>query len=375
MERGKMGKDNKLVKIFHGPQHPGITGNMSVEIDLDGETIVNSETHVGYLHRGFEKLVERRTIPQAFTIVCRICVPEPDPNEENFARGIENLANIEVPVKAKWIRTMVLEMQRLTAQFLWIAGQGGSLGLYINPQWAVADRDLMLDLYEELTGARVYHMYIYPGGVRNDLPVGFLDKLSRLLDYYESRLPEYDRIFFNNAVFKKRAVGIGIVKPETAIKHGVVGPVLRAAGFKHDVRKYAPYEMYSQVEFDIPTQRDSDVYARALVRREEMVQSIRILRQVIDKMPKDGPVNVKLKGHRQFLIPRGETWVRTESSRGEFSYFMASDGTEKLRRMQVKGPSMVHAMSLLPEVLKGAQLADVAMIMNSLGTCPPEIER
>ncbi|OQY40319.1 MAG: NADH-quinone oxidoreductase subunit D, partial [Spirochaetaceae bacterium 4572_7] len=154
-----MSRDNKLIKIFHGPQHPGITGNMSVEIDLDGETIVNSETHVGYLHRGFEKLVERRTIPQASTIVCRICVPEPDPNEENFARGIENLAGIEIPVKAKWIRTMVLEMQRMTAYFLWMAGQGGSLGLYVNPQWSVADRDLMLDLYEELTGGRVYHMY------------------------------------------------------------------------------------------------------------------------------------------------------------------------------------------------------------------------
>ena len=367
--------NNGIIKIFHGPQHPGITGNMSVEIDLKGETIVNSQTHVGYLHRGFEKLVERRTIPQAFTIVCRICVPEPDPNEENFARGIENLAGIEVPEKAQWIRTMVLEMQRISSLFLWMAGQGGSLGLYINPQWAVADRDLMLDLYEELTGGRVYHMYIYPGGVRRDLPEGFLEKLSSLLDYYESRLPEYDRIFFNNAVFKKRAIGAGIINPETAIKHGVVGPALRAAGFAKDVRKYAPYEKYAEVEFDVPTQTASDVYARALVRRAEFEQSIRILRQVIEKMPKDGPFNVKHKPHRKFTIPKGETWVRTESSRGEFAYYMASDGTEKLRRMQTKGPSMVHAMSILPEVLKGAQLADVAMIMNSLGTCPPEIER
>ncbi len=218
-------------------------------------------------------------------------------------------------------------------------------------------------------------MYIYPGGVRNDLPSGFLQRLSSLLDYYETRLPEYDRVFFHNAVFKKRAVGTGVVTPETALKHGVVGPALRAAGFEKDVRKYAPYEMYDRVEFDVPTRTESDVYARAMVRRIEFEQSIRILRQVIADMPSEGPVNVKLKNHRQFKIPRGETWVRTESSRGEFAYYMASDGSEKLRRMQVKGPSMVHAMSLLPEVLKGAQLADVAMIMNSLGTCPPEIER
>jgi NADH-quinone oxidoreductase subunit D len=370
-----MSKENKLIKIFHGPQHPGVTGNMSVELDLDGETIVNATTHVGYLHRGFEKLVERRTIAQAFTIVCRICVPEPLPNEANFARGIENLAGIEIPEKAKWIRTMVLEMQRITSLFLWIAGQGGSLGLYINPQWAVADRDFMLDLFEELTGGRVYHMYIYPGGVRRDIPEGFLDRLSDLLDYYETRLPEYDRVFFNNAVFKKRAVGMGYVDPQTALKNGVVGPTLRAAGFAHDVRKFAPYEKYAEVEFDIPTATESDVYARALVRREEFKQSIRILRQVIEKMPTEGDFQVKLKNHRQFKIPEGETWVRTETSRGEFGFYMASDGTEKLRRMQVKGPSMVHAMTLLEEVLQGAQLADVAMIMNSLGTCPPEIER
>jgi len=370
-----MYKNNQLIKIFHGPQHPGVTGNMSLELDLDAETIVNATTHVGYLHRGFEKLVERRTIPQAFTIVCRICVPEPDPNESNFARGIETLAGIEVPEKAKWIRTMVLEMQRLTAQLLWMAGQGGSLGLYVNPQWAVADRDFMLDLFEELTGGRVYHMYTYPGGVRRDPPDGFLDKLSSILDYYETRLPEYDRVFFNNAVFRKRAEGAGIVDPSTALKYGITGPVLRAAGFAKDVRKYAPYEKYAELEFDIPTQTASDVYARALVRRAEIVQSIRILRQIIELMPRTGEYQVKLKNHHQFKIPTGETWVRTESARGEFAYYMASDGSEYLRRMQVKGPSMVHAMSLLETVLKGAQLADVAMIMNSLGTCPPEIER
>ncbi len=367
--------NNGLIKVWHGPQHPGVTGNMSVELDLMGETIHRARTHVGYLHRGFEKLVERRTIMQAFTIVCRICVPESDPNEENFARGVEELAGLEVPEKAKWIRTMVLEMSRLASQCLWMAGQSGSMGLYIGPQWAVADRDHLLDLFDWLTGGRVYHMYIVPGGVRKDIPEGFLERLSDFLDYFEKRLPEYDKIIFNNAVFRKRTEGVGIVKPEQAIQYGVVGPVLRGSGFASDVRKDEPYLCYDRVEFDVPTQKEGDVYARALVRRAEMEQSIRILRQVIAQMPKEGETSVKLKKHRIFKIPRGETFVRTESARGEFAYYMASDGTEKLRRMQVKGPSIVHGVTLLESILQGAQIADVAMIMNSLGTCPPEIER
>ena len=145
-----MKMQNKHITIFHGPQHPGITGNMSIELDLIGETIQKATTHVGYLHRGFEKLIERRTVIQAFTIVCRICVPEPDPNEVNFAMAVEELAGLEVTPRAKWIRVMVLELSRLAAQFLWMAGQSGSIGLYAVGQWAIADRDLILDLFEEL---------------------------------------------------------------------------------------------------------------------------------------------------------------------------------------------------------------------------------
>ncbi len=365
-----------IIKIFHGPQHPGITGNMSLELDLKGETIVKAKTHVGYLHRAFEKLVERRTVVQAFTIVCRICVPEPDPNEENFARAVENLAGIEIPERAKWIRTMVMEMSRLAAYFLWMGGQGGSTGIYTMPQWTVGDRDYMLDLFEELTGGRVYHMYIFPGGVRRDLPNGFLDRLSDLLDYYETRLPEFDRLFFDNATFKKRAIGVGYINPETAIKEGVVGPPLRACGIASDVRRDMPYEAYDKLDFDVITETASDVYARAMVRRREIEQSIKILRQIIKYMPK-GEYRTKLPAYpMNWKIPAGETYVKTESARGEFGYYMVTDGSEYIRRMHVRGPAYIHGVTLLEDMLsKGEQLADVAMIMNSLGTCPPEIER
>ena len=366
---------NKVIKIFHGPQHPGITGNMSVELDLVGETIQKARTHVGYLHRGFEKLVERRTLIQAFTIVCRICVPEPDPNEENFARAIEGLAGIEISKRAKYIRVMVLEMSRIAAQMLWMGGQSGSIGLGTVGQWSVHDRDLILDLYEELTGGRVYHMYIYPGGVRRDLPEGFLDKLERILDYLEGRLPQYDNLFFENSTFKKRTIGVGVINPDEALKHGYVGQALRGCGIQRDVRRDNPYLVYDQLDFDIPTFEGGDVYARAMVRRQEIRESIKILRQVITQMPTEGEIMQKIPKHRKFKIPKDDILVSTESARGEFNYYMAGDGSEKIRRMQVKGPSLIHGFTLLEKLLVGEELSNVAMIMNSLGICPPEIER
>ncbi len=365
---------NKHITIFHGPQHPGITGNMSVELDLIGETIQKATTHVGYLHRGFEKLVERRTVIQAFTIVCRICVPEPDPNEANFAMAVEELAGLEVTPRAEYIRVMVLELSRLAAQFLWMAGQSGSIGLYAVGQWAIADRDLILDLFEELTGARVYHMYIYPGGVRRDLPEGFLGRVSTLLNYMKKRLKEYDDVFINNASFKNRAIGVGVISQEEAIANGYVGQVLRACGVEADVRKDAPYLVYESLDFKVPTQTAGDVYARALVRRAEMDESVHILEQVVEMMP-EGDVMIKMPTHRKFKLPKDDTWVKVESARGEFAYYMAGDGSEKIRRMQVRGPSLVHAYTLLESLLVGAELSDVALIMNSLGICPPEIER
>jgi NADH-quinone oxidoreductase subunit D len=365
---------NKHITIFHGPQHPGITGNMSVELDLIGETIQKATTHVGYLHRGFEKLIERRTVIQAFTIVCRICVPEPDPNEVNFAMAVEELAGIEVSKRAQYIRVMVLELARLSAQFLWVAGQSGSVGLYAVGQWAIADRDLILDLFEELTGGRVYHMYVYPGGVRRDLPEGFLQKVSKLLVYLKGRLKDYDDIFINNVSFKKRAIGVGIIDKDEAVKNGYVGQVLRGCGIKADVRKDAPYLVYDELDFEVPTQEAGDVYARALVRRAEMAQSIHILEQVVAKMPA-GEVMTKLPPHKKFKLPKDDTWVKVESARGEFAYYMAGDGSEKIRRMQVRGPSLVHGFTLLEKLLVDAELSDVALIMNSIGICPPEIER
>lgn len=364
----------KETTLYIGPQHPGITGNMMVKLKITGDTIQKAETHVGYLHRGFEKLMERRLWMQSFPIVCRICVPEPDPNEENLARAIEEIEGREVPERAKYIRVLVLELSRLASYLLWFGGQSGSAGLYTMPQWTVGDRDYIMDLFEELTGGRVYHMYIWPGGVRRDLPKGFEKKVLSTMDYLEKRLKDYDRLMLDNAIFQKRAKGIGIIPKEKAKEWGVVGPPLRGSGHQNDVRKDDPYEVYDKLEFEIPIQDGEDVWSRALVRRAEFEQSIFIIRQVIEKMPK-GEFYNKVPNPLKWKIPAGEAYVKSESARGEFGYYVASDGSDKARRVHVRGPAYVHGVSLLENILVGANIADVSFIMNSLGTCPPEIER
>jgi NADH-quinone oxidoreductase subunit D len=367
----------KETHLWFGPQHPGVTGNMSVELWLSGDTIQRGITHVGYLHRGFEKLMERRTFIQSFPIVCRICVPEPDTNEYLLAKGLERLAGIDgdVPERARWIRTLTLEMSRLAATLMVLGGHVGSMGLGPVPQWMMTLRDYVLDSFEELSGARIYHMYIVYGGVRRDLPDGFEGRLEKTLRAIEERLPWIDRLMFENAVFRKRSTGIGYVPPEWVDEMAISGPIVRAMGIARDVRKDYPYEVYPELDFDVITEEGSDIFARALVRRREIAQSIDLIRQMLDRMPKDGPFCAKLPSLMHWRVPKGQTYVRAEASRGEMGYFVVTDGSDKLRRVNVRGPSYVHGVSLLERMLTGTNISDLSSLMVSLQTCPPEIER
>ena len=364
----------KTTHLFFGPQHPGVTGNMSVEMWFDGDQITKAITHVGYLHRGFEKLMEKRLWIQNFPLVCRICVPEPDINEECYAMAIEELSGMEIPERAKWIRTLVLELARLAVNLMAFGGQAGTLGLGTGAMWGITLRDFVLDLFEELTGARIYHIYIQPGGVRRDLPEGFDKRLKSVLSTIEERLPELDRLILNNAVFKLRTKNIGVVKPEWIEEYGIVGPVARGSGSVRDVRKDAPYEVYDRLDFNVVTENGCDIYSRALVRRREIDLSISLIKQILKKIP-DGPIALKLPNLTEWKVPPGEFYSRVESSRGEYGYYVVSDGSLKPRRVHVRGPSYVHAVPLLEKMLAGANIADVSNIMVSLTTCPPEIER
>lgn len=371
---GAENPENREFNLFIGPNHPGIEGNFALKLTLEGDTIVRAKTEAGFLHRGFEKLMEERLYIQNIAIVCRICVPDPDPNEVNYSRAVEALAGIEVPRRAQFIRVLVLELSRIASHLFTFGGHAGTIGLYTMPNWSISDRDRVLDLFEELTGGRVYHIYTMPGGVRRDLPDGFASRVHDVLDYIEGRLPDYDNLFFNNALLRKRATGIGVLPPERALEWGTTGPNLRAAGFAHDVRKDDPYEIYDELEFDIPTLTDSDAFSRLMVRRRELEQSIRIVRQVLERMP-PGPVWNKQPNPLKWRVPAGDVYVRSESSKGEYAYYMVSDGGVRPYRVHVRGASVTHGVHILENLLVGTRIEDASQLMFSLDACPPEVDR
>ena len=365
----------KYLKLWQGPQHPGITGNMAVELTVCGDEVVEGRVHVGYLHRGFEKLMERRTFIQCFPIVCRICVPEPDFNEYCYAAAVEELAGIQVPEMANWIRTLILEMGRINSYLMYLGGQAGALGLGVIGQWTTYARDLMLDRFEELTGARIYHMFILPGGVRDGLPEGFEPRMAETLREIEGILQDVQETMFHNAVFKRRTVGQGIIDPAWLDPYGVTGPNARAAGVPRDVRMDFPYLVYPQLDFEPVTGRDSDIYSRAEVRRRDLLLSIDLIRQILARMPRQGPFMANIPNVLHWKIAPGETYVRGECSRGEYGYYLVTDGSGYPRRVNVRGPSYTHAMALLERMIVNCNIADVAALMVSLHTYPPEIER
>jgi NADH-quinone oxidoreductase subunit D len=363
-------------ELYFGPNHPGIEGNYALKVRLNGDQVVKITADGGYLHRGFEKLMEERLWIQNVALVPRICVPDPVPMEETYARVVEMLGGLEVPERAQWIRVMMLEMSRICAHIFTFGGNAATIGQYSNMFWGVSDRDRILDLFEEVTGARVYHMYVTPGGVRRDLPDGFLARLSQMLDYLGARLPEYEDLFFDNPVVQQRGKNVGKMTQEQALEWGVTGPNLRACGLPYDVRRNDPYLVYEQLEFDIPTEQGGDVFARMLVRRAELIQSIRILRQVIEKLYViKGAVRCHLPNPLAWNIPEGDAYARTESSKGELAFYAVSNGTAKPWRIHVRGPSSMHAVQVLEKLCVGQRVEDIAQIMFSLDACPPEVDR
>ncbi len=366
---------HKYLKIWQGPNHPGITGNMSLELTICGDEVIECKTHVGYLHRGFEKLMERRKFIQCFPLVCRIAVPEPDFNEYCFAAAIEDLAGIKVPEKALWLRTLNLEMSRLTSFLMWIGGQAGAFGQGTVGQWAVAHRDYMLDLFEELTGGRVYHMYMLPGGVRGDMPEGFAQRVLDTMDKIEILLDDIHKVMFQNAVFKDRAIDLGLITQDMIDEYGIVGPNARAAGMLRDVRKDTPFVMYKELKFDIQTDNKSDAFNRALLRYREMQQSVSLIRQILRHIPEKGAFHTELPNVLHWKIPAGETYVKAECTRGEYGFYVVTDGSEYPRRVNVRGPSYTHAVCLMEHLAEGVNISDIAGLMTSLHTYPPEIER
>jgi NADH-quinone oxidoreductase subunit D len=363
-------------ELNFGPNHPGIEGNYAFRVRLHGDKVVSARADAGYLHRGFEKLMEGRLWIQNIALVPRICVPDPVPMEQCYSLAIEELGGLEVPERAKWLRVLQLELSRIASHLFTFGGHAATTGMYSTMFWGTADRDLILDRFEELSGGRVYHIYNIPGGVRRDIPPGYLERVAHLLDYLESRLQDYDNLFFTNRVFVNRATGVGTMTREQALEWGVTGPNLRATGLSFDVRRDDPYLVYDQLDFEIPTETAGDAWARALVRRRELAQSIYILRQVIERLPSiKGPIRCPIPNPLAWNVPKGEAYARVESSKGELGYYVVSNGGDKPYRVHIRGPSSMHAVQVLENLAVGGRLEDVAQIMFSLDACPPEVDR
>jgi len=362
------------VELYFGPQHLGMVGNFSITLKVEGDCILEATANPGFLHRGFEKLMEYRTWIQNFPMVCRINVVEPDHMEMVYAMGVEKLANIEVPERAQWIRSVYLELARVGSHLFGLWAYANMLGFDTVAQWSMYHRDLILDLFEELTGGRVYHIYIWPGGVRRDFPEGFTDRMVETLHSIGKCVPDYNDIFFNNPLFYERAHNVGKISQEEAKEWGAVGQVLRATGMPYDIRKVEPYAAYDKVDFDIPTRVEGDAYSRVLVIRDEMIESVHLIFKLLDNMP-GGKVFNRSFNPFKWKVPEGEAYVRVESSRGELGLYMVSDGKDKPYRVHFRTPSYTHGLIILEKLLEGANIADVGNTMISLYVVAPEIDR
>jgi NADH-quinone oxidoreductase subunit D len=363
---------DRYMTLSIGPQHPG-AGHMRIIVVVDGDIIVSADPDVGYVHRGEEKMSEFRTYVQNVPHIERPVIHDSSNILYSYCLAVEELLGLQTPERAMYLRAILAEIDRIQYTLYWLAILGIFMGHSTMFMWATADRELFVDLADMASGNRITHSYIVPGGVRNDLPDGFADKTLKSLDYFESkRLPEYDKIFYDNPLFRQRSEGVGILSRSDASSIGVTGSVLRASGIDYDVRKGEPYDIYNDIQFEVPIAKTGDSFARSILPVYDIKQSMNIIRQCLSKMPKSGQIRAKLQPN-----PRGapaEAYRRVESGRGALGHYIVSDGTPKPYRHKMSVPS-VRNLAAMPHLLRGAKLADLPVIYWSLNIWPVEIER
>lgn len=406
-----------------GPQHPAAHGVLRLILELDGETVVKADPHVGLLHRATEKLAETKPFNQSIGYMDRLDYVSMMCNEHGYVLAIEKLLGIDVPIRAQYIRVMFDEITRLLNHLLWLGAHGLDIGAMTVFLYAFREREDLLDCYEAVSGSRMHATYYRPGGVYRDLPNRMPqyeksawrseNKLKRsnanrdgsLLDFIEDftkRFPtyvdEYETLLTDNRIWKQRTVDIGIVSPERAIALGFTGPMLRGSNIAWDLRKKQPYEVYDRLDFDIPVGTNGDCYSRYLVRVEEMRQSNRLIRQCVDWLRKNpGPVihpDHKVTSPRRedmkqdmeslihhfktftegYSVPVGEAYAAVEHPKGEFGVYLISDGANKPYRLKVRAAGFSH-LAALDEMCRGHMLADVVAILSSMDIVFGEIDR
>lgn len=360
-----------------GPQHPSTHGVLRLELVLDGELVKRVTPHLGYLHRCFEKHAESMTYPQVIPYADRMDYVGAMCQELGYVLAVEKLMGLtELPMRLHYIRVLMAELQRIASHLLAVGTYGLDVGAITPFLWCFRDREKVLDLFEWVSGARLLYNYLWIGGVAHDLPAGYLPKVIEFIDYFEPQVQELNALLSFNKIFIERTANIGIMSPEVAISYGVGGPNLRGSGVRWDVRKEEPYCVYDRLDFDIPVGTGEygpigSAWDRYMVRVREMLESIKILRQVIEQMPNGDPNEAM---PRRIRPAEGDVYMRTESPRGEIGYYLVSDGSEKPYRCKGRSPCFT-AISALNAISQGALLADAVAIVGSLDIVLGEIDR
>ena len=367
----KESEDDRLMTLSVGPQHPG-SGHFRFTIKVDGDYIVYCDPDPGYVHRGEEKMCEYRNVIQNIPHLERPVIHDSNNITYSYSLAVEELVGIEVPRRGQYIRALASELNRLVYTLYWLAIYGIFLGHSTMFMWPTGDRELIIDLLEALTGARVTHAYNIPGGVRNDIPDGFKERCLRQLKYFQKRLKEYEDIFYNMPLFRQRTEGVAVLSKEDAIKLGVAGSVVRASGIPYDIRKAEPYDIYNEIDFKVQYLKSGDCFARSYVPFLDMKESCYIIEQLLDKMPETGEVRAKLQPNPKG--PPGEAYRRVESGRGALGYYVVSDGTPKPYRVKISVGSFRNMLAL-PYLLVGQKLADMPATYWSLNYWPVEADR
>ena len=386
----------EIMTLNMGPQHPSTHGVLRIILKLEGELIIDAVPVIGYLHRGIEKLMESKSYHQVIVLTDRFDYLSPLVNNLSYCLAVEKLLGLEIPPRGQYLRVILAELTRLESHLMWLGSQANVIGAITPLLYTFREREGLLDLFEMAGGSRMHTSYIRIGGLLRDVPPEFIPKVKGFCEAFPRLMKDYEGLLTKNRIWQMRTRGVGVISAEEAINLSLSGPMLRGSGVKHDLRKASPYSGYDQFEFDIPVEKEGDVYARYLVRLEEMRQSNNILRQAVEKLP-SGPIDagvpqvvppekqrvgtdieslihqfhIMVEG---FKVPAGEVYSSVESPRGELGYYICSDGSGKPYRIKVRTPSFVNLQTLAP-MIKGRLIADIMAIIGSIDIILGDVDK
>ena len=386
----------RTMTLNMGPQHPATHGVLRVVLELDGETIISATPHLGYLHTGIEKTAENKLYYKVVPMTDRMDYLAPMSNNLGYVLAVEKLLGIEVPEKVKFIRVLLTELTRLNSHIVWLGTHALDVGAMSMLLYTFREREMLLDVYEAVSGQRMMSTYFRIGGLAYDIPPDFDRKIKKILRVFPQKMKDYENLLSSNRIWIKRLTGVGKLTAQQALDLSVTGPILRSTGVKYDVRKAEPYSGYEKFDFDIPVGENGDCYDRYLVRLEEMRQSLRIMKQALDGMP-EGPYKADVPGvvlppkekvltemeamifhfkiiTEGFKVPAGSYYQAIESPKGELGYYIVSDGSTLPYRMRVRPPSFINLQTLDPMV-RGRLVADVITCIGSIDIVLGEVDR